>query len=287
MAFKIMSRQSQLQQSQLQQSQLQQSQSRRAYFSAKAIVGLTPIAACAFLAAPAQAQAKCSVNNVLFQNKTATACAGSFSGNDTGAGNPLLTQLNGGLFNVGSSVTWSLAGKSDDGSQSGLDITAANGANKGTWSLSQSFSSNAPSGLSTFAISLKASTHYSTYLFQNFDLSKGLTGVFDTIGVSLAGNGKSGKGLSHASLFIANYSTPTPAPTPAPTPVPAPAPTPAPVPVPAPAPIPIPTNTLVPPTPTPPPIQKVPEPATAIAALSTMAVAAAVNRRQQRLKSRN
>jgi hypothetical protein len=311
----------------------QQSQSRRSSFPAKVLVGLAPIAACAVFAAPAQAQATCSVSNVLFQNKQATACAGSFSGNDTGSGNPLLTKLNGGLFNVGSNVTWSQAGKSDDGGNS-LGFTAANGTNKGSWGLTSAFSSGLSSGLSTFVISLKSSTSYSTYLFKDFDLSKGLTGVFDTIGVSLAGNGKQGRALSHASLFIANYAptptpvpapvptpvptpvpapvptpaptpvpapvptpAPAPAPTPAPTPVPAPVPAPAPTPVPdsiptptptpAPAPTPTPINTLIPPTPTPPPVRKVPEPATAIAALSAAAVTVAMKRRQQRLNDRN
>lgn len=51
-------------------------------------------------------------------------------------------------------------------------------------------------------LSLKAGTYYSAYLFTNLNDIVG--GTFDTKGVDLAGNGKSGKGLSHATLFVLN-----------------------------------------------------------------------------------
>ncbi len=56
----------------------------------------------------------------------------------------------------------------------------------------------------TFVVSLKAGNGYSAYLFQDYDFSKGLTGIFNTIGVDLDGSGNAGKGLSHASLFVSN-----------------------------------------------------------------------------------
>ncbi|MBE9052706.1 PEP-CTERM sorting domain-containing protein [Nostocales cyanobacterium LEGE 11386] len=147
---------------------------------------------------------KCSLTDVFIGSVSASACQGPFSGNDTGAGNPLLTELNNGLFNVGTNVTWELVGKSDSSQNNQFGFQAQNDSSTGTWSLDQALDS----GPSTFVISLKSSTSYSAYLFQNINLSQtGLEGIFNTIGVSLAGNGKSGKDLSHASLFKASYVT--------------------------------------------------------------------------------
>lgn len=156
------------------------------------------------ITAPAQAaqlrSTTCSVNNVSIGTTTATACYGPLSGNDTGAQSTLLNNLNGGLFSnyVGSDVSWSLAGKSDDGNSL---LNAQNGQSSGEWSLDQALTSG------TFVLSLKTSTRYSAYLFQNIDFSKtGLVGLFNTIGVALNGNGSKGKDLSHASLFVAKVS---------------------------------------------------------------------------------
>ncbi|MBW4557730.1 MAG: PEP-CTERM sorting domain-containing protein [Trichormus sp. ATA11-4-KO1] len=148
--------------------------------------------------------AKCSLTDVFIGSVSASACQGPFTGNDTGAGNPLLTDLNNGLFNVGTNATWELVGKSDSSQNNEFGFQAQNDSSTGTWSLDQALDS----GLSTFVISLKSGTSYSAYLFQNIDFSQtGLEGIFNTIGVSLAGNGKSGKDLSHASLFKASYVT--------------------------------------------------------------------------------
>jgi hypothetical protein len=144
----------------------------------------------------------CSLNNISIGGTAATNCKGPFDGNDTGAGNPLLTELNNGLFNVGAGVTWTQAGKSDGGANP-YGFTADNGSSSGDWGLGKSFVSDELTGLSTFVISLKTSTKYSAYLFQDIDLSKtGLAGVFNTLGVALDKN-SNGKDLSHASLFIA------------------------------------------------------------------------------------
>jgi hypothetical protein len=140
----------------------------------------------------------CNVSNVSLGGTAATDCKGPFEGNDTGATGTLLDDLNQGLFasSVGSNVTWSLAGKSDE---SNPFLTADNGLSTGKWSLNKALSSG------TFVISLKSSTAYSTYLFKNIDFSKtGLQGIFNTIGVALDGSGNAGKALSHASLFVAN-----------------------------------------------------------------------------------
>ncbi len=138
----------------------------------------------------------CDISNVSLGGIFATSCEGPFSGNDTGNGNPLLTSLNNGLFDVGSGTTWSQFGKSDSG-----DFDAESNST-GEWSLEEALTSN------TFVISLKASTSYSAYLFDDFDFSKegALVGLYDTIGVAQNGQGKA-KDLSHASIFIANKPT--------------------------------------------------------------------------------
>ncbi|MGG6294884.1 PEP-CTERM sorting domain-containing protein [Leptolyngbya sp. AN02str] len=137
----------------------------------------------------------------------ASACAGSFSGNDTGAQGTLLNDLNNGLFSTGGG-TWSLLGKSDDGGFS------AGKSSTGGWSL---LGGQQITG--SFVLSLKAGNAYSAYYFDN--VSNVTSGFFDTIGVSLAGNGKSGKDLSHASIFVLSQDT-TPTPPPAGQPVPEP-----------------------------------------------------------------
>ncbi|MGI8499673.1 MAG: PEP-CTERM sorting domain-containing protein [Hassallia sp.] len=140
----------------------------------------------------------CNISNISLGGTAATDCKGPFEGNDTGATGTLLDDLNQGLFasSVGSNVTWSLAGKSDEPNPF---LTADNGLSTGNWSLNKALSSG------TFVISLKSSTAYSAYLFKDIDFSKtGLEGIFNTIGVALDGSGKAGKALSHASLFVAN-----------------------------------------------------------------------------------
>jgi len=146
--------------------------------------------------------ATCNITNVYIGNTSATACKGPLSGNDTGSGNPLLTQLQNGLFDVGSNVTWDLAGKSDSNESNNFGFKAQNDFNTGAWSLDKALGI----GPSTFVISLKTSTSYSAYLFKDIDFSKtGLKGIFNTIGVALDGSGSKGKALSHASLFKATY----------------------------------------------------------------------------------
>ncbi len=148
--------------------------------------------------------AVCSVSDVKVSTLNATECKGPFSGNDTGAGNPLLTQLNNGLFSGFSSSTgsWGLLGKSDSG-----NFMTAGRSNTGNWSLmggrkiSDVLSSTADKpATGTFVLSLKSSTSYTAYLFK--DISTLFTGgTFNTIGVDLDGSGRKGRDLSHASLF--------------------------------------------------------------------------------------
>lgn len=161
----------------------------------------------AFATAPAHA-VSCSTSNISLGGIDATACAGAFSGNDTGAGNPLETLLDDGLFasSVGT-ADWTLLAKSDEPNTL---FTADNGSTTGNWSLSQALSSN------TFVVSLKASNSYSAYLFKDYDFSQGLTGIFNTIGVSVNNRGNA-QALSHASLFVSNIiSNPNPQPVPEP-----------------------------------------------------------------------
>ncbi|MGB6295338.1 MAG: PEP-CTERM sorting domain-containing protein [Rivularia sp. (in: cyanobacteria)] len=135
----------------------------------------------------------CDINNVSLGGIFATSCEGPFSGHDT-RGGEFLSQLNDGLFDIGPEATWSLFGKSDGG-----DFDAGSNPT-GEWSLEKALTSN------TFVISLKTSTAYSAYLFEDFDFSKegALQGLYNTIGVALDGSGEEGKELSHASIFVAN-----------------------------------------------------------------------------------
>ncbi|MFY7807239.1 MAG: PEP-CTERM sorting domain-containing protein [Limnoraphis robusta] len=126
----------------------------------------------------------------------ATKCAGTYEGNDTGAGDPLLTLLKSGdLFGeeIGS-WDWELSGKSD-GNKGAFGITAP-GSNSGNWSLSTALES-------PFILSLKSSTSWSAYYFENLD-SAITGGFFNTLGVAVNENNGQGKGLSHASLFVAS-----------------------------------------------------------------------------------
>jgi PEP-CTERM motif len=174
--------------------------------SASLAIGVAAVAAPAQAAKPvaneqtpkAAATVMCNVSNISLGGTAATDCKGPFEGNDTGDKGTLLDDLKNGLFatSVGSNVTWTLAGKSDE---SNPFLIAQNNLNTGTWSLKQPLSSG------TFVISLKSSTAYSTYLFKDIDFSKtGLEGIFNTIGVALDGSGNAGKALSHASLFVAD-----------------------------------------------------------------------------------
>ncbi|MCC5656916.1 PEP-CTERM sorting domain-containing protein [Nostoc sp. XA010] len=171
--------------------------------------------ACTSIAAPVYAAPSspiCSLSDISLGGVLATACDGPNTGNDTGEQGSLLPDLKNGLFSsfVGTGVQWTLAGKSDDSNP--FAITAANNSSSGTWGLGAALPS------STFVVSLKASNAYTAYLFKDYDFSKGLTGVFNTIGVALDGSGKAGKELSHASLFIPHIGT-----NPPPTSVPEPA----------------------------------------------------------------
>jgi hypothetical protein len=173
------------------------------------------------IAAPAYAQGggnktsdssvTCNLTDIKFGTLGATACEGAFSGNDTGAGDPLETKLDGGLFSdiVGTGVDWSLLGKSDDTIPK--FITATN-TSSGSLTLANDFSWIGK----TFVISLKAANNYSAYLFENFQGTT-LQAAYNTIGVSQNGQGNA-QGLSHASVFLANLPQ-----TPPPTSVPEPA----------------------------------------------------------------
>jgi hypothetical protein len=126
----------------------------------------------------------------------ATKCAGTYQGNDTGSGDPLLTLLkSGSLFGeeIGS-WDWELSGKSDGGGgEFGL---GAPETNSGEWSLNTAIEG-------PFILSLKSSTSWSAYYFENLD-SAITGGAFDTLGVAVNQNNGKGKGLSHASLFVAS-----------------------------------------------------------------------------------
>lgn len=141
--------------------------------------------------------ASCSAGSVTANGfGSATACEGAFSGNDTGAGDPLLTSLNGGLFsNFTGNAEWEFLGKSD---QNNSIFTADNDATSGDWSILQAITS-------PFVISLKAGNAYSAYFFNsNTSIT---SGTFNTLGVSVNKNGNP-QALSHASLFVVKTDNP-------------------------------------------------------------------------------
>jgi len=141
-----------------------------------------------------------SLGGILGDLVDATACKGAFEGNDTGAQGTLLGKLDAGLFasefTKNEQVSWSLLAKSDETNNV---FNAKNDFNTGDWSFKKPLSTD------TFVLSLKSSTAYSAYLFKDYDWTKGLTGIFNTIGVST--NKGKGQALSHASLFAANVTT--------------------------------------------------------------------------------
>lgn len=143
------------------------------------------------------AQAACNVTNVSGNTASGTvfasACRGPLAGNDTGNQGTAEGHLDGGLFQslVGSG-DWSLGGKSDAGSND-YGFFANNNSSRGAWGFRTPFSGS-------FALSLKAGTSYSLYLFNN--VNGFTTGSFNTIGTALNGSGNAGRDLSHASLFV-------------------------------------------------------------------------------------
>ncbi len=168
-----------------------------------------------FSAVDAQAKpTSCTASTVALKGISYTNCEGQFSGNDTGSGS-LINDLNDGkifskenLFDVNEDL-WSLAGKSD-GESGMFNFKADNNFTSGNWSLNGNLDKLFGADLTaTFAVSFKAATNYSVYLFKDFqitaaDLAAGkVVGNFTTNGVSLNGGGKA-QALSHASLWVYN-----------------------------------------------------------------------------------
>ncbi len=177
-------------------------------------------------AAPAYANTGiCALSNVQYNSGgglvNATKCVGeletnstqwNFNNDVTGTGDPLLSRLNT-LFNLSpAEYTWSFVGK-DESTGANSPTNGFNGrenAKSGSWSVA-----NAITG--PFAISLKASTGFAVYLFENFNDSV-TSGFWNT--QALRNNGGNQPNLSHISLFKATYVPPEP-PTPRPVPEPA------------------------------------------------------------------
>lgn len=127
-----------------------------------------------------------------------TSCNGSNSGNDVGAQGGLSNLLETGIF--GGITGWSLLEKVD-GNNSGVGTgtklnwtQTGNGA--GSWQVASAINRS-------FVVSLKAGTRWSAYYFDNSAGQSITGGLWDTLGVSLAGNGVTGRDLSHAAIFVA------------------------------------------------------------------------------------
>ncbi|MDY6786340.1 MAG: hypothetical protein SW833_28115, partial [Cyanobacteriota bacterium] len=147
-----------------------------------------------------------------------TSCIGSFdtklTGNDVlgdGRG-PLFDMLTNSAF--GGITDWTFAGKQNAGEATatggqgdlGFQWTEAS-EGQGTWSLAGA----AEHLYADVVISLKSATSWSAYyIAKGTELSSFQNMSWNTLGVDLAGNGKNGKGLSHASIFYANLETQTP-----------------------------------------------------------------------------
>lgn len=117
----------------------------------------------------------------------ATAVDGPFAGNDAAAaGEPLLSQLNGGLFD--GYTNWTFVGKSDD---PGAGPFRSNpGTPTGTLLFDELIDG-------PFAISLMAANGYAVWFFN--ETFMGVEGVnYSTAGFTING----GQDLSHASLFV-------------------------------------------------------------------------------------
>ncbi|MCF4967945.1 PEP-CTERM sorting domain-containing protein [Nostoc sp. CMAA1605] len=158
-------------------------------------------------ASPANAitTAICQVTDVTYTSGSndisATACRGEletdstawpYNNDVTGNGDPLLSKLNT-LF--GTSYNWTLVRKDEASGNQGV-FDGFDDAKTGTWS------SNSISG--PFAISLKAGTGFSVYLFEN--ITQAVTnGKWSTVGI--LNNGGKQPNLSHLSLFTAQLPT--------------------------------------------------------------------------------
>ena len=159
------------------------------------------LGASAAVAAPAINKGQCDLSDVqYFLGETlidASDCKGELElgagENDvTGGGDPLLSNLNS-LF--GTNYNWSFVNKDEStGTNAGLD--GFSGTQSGSWSVSTPLTG-------PFAISLKASTGYSVYLFE--DLTEAVSsGVWSTVALLTNGGGGGNQpNLSHFSLFTA------------------------------------------------------------------------------------
>lgn len=128
-----------------------------------------------------------------------TSCNGSNSGNDVGAQGGLTNLLETGIFG-GITSGWSLLEKVDlnnagvgTGSNLSLNQTSEG---SGSWKVASAIKSS-------FVLSLKAGTAWSAYYFDNSAGNAITEGLWNTLGVSLAGNGNRGRDLSHATIYVA------------------------------------------------------------------------------------
>jgi hypothetical protein len=165
-----------------------------------AVLSLAPISN-AEAALVSAASPTCSINDII--NPTATACSGSWDGNDANQQTDVLAKLLADFgVNTGSG-TWAFGGKSDDASN-GPFTSNPNTSNTGLLTFD-----TAKTGY--FAVALKASNSFSLYL-----LNGGTSGIssfdFNTKGTATNSKEKS-QDLSHASLYtFAGSSTPVPTP---------------------------------------------------------------------------
>ncbi|MBW4467550.1 MAG: hypothetical protein KME07_19155 [Pegethrix bostrychoides GSE-TBD4-15B] len=148
---------------------------------------------------PSAPPAACASGSVsAFGLGSFTSCNGSNSGNDVGAQGGLTNLLETGIFG-GITSGWSLlekvdlSGNAGTGSNLSLNQTSEG---VGSWKVASAIKSS-------FVLSLKTSTSWSAYYFDNSAGNAITEGLWNTLGVSLAGSGNNGKGLSHATIYVA------------------------------------------------------------------------------------
>lgn len=135
-----------------------------------------------------------------------TSCIGSFGGNDVthgGAGDALYNKLVSGAFG-GITEGWTFLEKVDEGKTGSVFNWSKTSEGQGTWNVSTPL-------MGSFVVSLKAGNEWSAYYFENVDGKSITGGLWNTLGVSTAGNGRNGKALSHASIYyVPKFDEPEP-----------------------------------------------------------------------------
>jgi hypothetical protein len=158
------------------------------------VAGSLLVSTSAQAAKPSAPTTQCDAGYVTaFGLGSASACVGSFAGNDAqgdGSG-ALFEELSSGVF--GGITDWDFVGKSDeDGGALKFDVDS--NSTLGNWSVDSAISG-------PFVISLKAGNSWSAYFFDSAQDVLGGSWITDGVATNKQGVPL---GLSHATLFVAD-----------------------------------------------------------------------------------